>query len=329
MCPRTGVHATAVRQPVQPATDPMALPDQLQRLAARVSNWGRWGVDDQRGTLNLIDETARLRGIAAVRSGRAFSLAIPFDEDGPQSGAIRGRDNPTRTMLMVNTSFTGDPSDFCTSDDRVVMGVQAGTHWDSLAHVGYDGKLYNNIDISVIDDAGAHKLGIENVGPLTTRGVLLDIARHKGVEFFEEGYPITGDDLDAAAADARIDVQSGDALLVRTGQMHHLPSDRERYSHPSPGLSTKSIEWLHDNNVAAVATDTLVFEVWPCEDPAVLLPVHMIHLRDMGLLQGQNWYLDELADDCEADGRYEFLLVANPLPLTRSVGGPVAPVAVK
>ncbi|HVX17717.1 MAG TPA: cyclase family protein [Acidimicrobiales bacterium] len=307
----------------------MALPEHLQQLAAKVSNWGRWGPDDRRGTLNLIDDAAVRRGLAAARTGTALSLAIPFDEDGPQTGGIPGRDNPHRTMLTVNQSMTGDPTDFCTSDDAVTMGVQAATHWDALAHVGYDGKLYNGVDAVTNDEAGAHELGIEHVGPVTTRGVLVDIARLKGVDHFDDGYPITGEDLDAATAAAGIEVLAGDALLVRTGQMHFLPDRRARYSHPSPGLSAHSIEWLHDHDVAAVATDTLVFEVFPCEDPKALLPVHMIHLRDMGLLQGQNWFLDELADACAADGRYDCLLVASPLPMTRSVGGPVAPVAIR
>ncbi len=305
----------------------MALPPHLRDLASRVSNWGRWGEDDQRGTVNLIDDAARRRGLAAVRDGRVFSLAIPFDADGPQTGDIPGRDNPSHRMVMVNTAFTGDPSDFTTSDDAFAMGAQAATHWDALAHVGYDGKLYNGVDAAEVDGGGAHRLGIEHVGPVVTRGLLLDIARLHGVEHFDHGYAITGDDLSAAADAGGVTVEPGDALLVRTGQMAHLPDHRRRYANPSPGLSTQSIEWLHDHDVAAVATDTLVFEVFPCEDPAVLLPVHMIHLRDLGLLQGQNWYLDELARHCAATGRGDVLLVANPLPLTHAVGGPVAPVA--
>jgi kynurenine formamidase len=305
----------------------MALPEHLQAMAARVSNWGRWGPDDQRGTLNLVDDAARRRGLAAVRDGQAWSLAIPFHEEGPQTGGIPGRDNPKRNVHMINVSFTGDPEDFSTSDDSVVMGVQAATHWDALAHAGYGGKLFNDVDAGVVDEDGAHRLGIEHVGPLTSRGVVCDIARLHGVDFFDEGYPITGDDLEQAAAAGGVTVEPGDVLLVRTGQMHFLPDDRERYGNPSPGLSTRSIEWLHDHDVAAVATDTLVFEVWPCEDPKVLLPVHMIHLRDMGLLQGQNWFLDDLAAHCAATGHGDVLLTASPLPLTRGIGGPVAPVA--
>jgi kynurenine formamidase len=308
----------------------MALPDHLKELAARVSNAGRWGADDQRGTLNLIDAAAVLRGVGAVRDGRVLSLAIPFDADGPQTGAIPGRDNPTRRMLAVNTPYTGDPADFCTSDDALAMGVQAATHWDALAHVSYEGRLYNGTDAGAVSEAGAERLGIDRVGPIVTRGVLADVAAAHGVDHFDDGYAIGGDDLDAALGRAGVDVEPGDALLVRTGQMHFLRAgDKDRFANPSPGLGTGALAWLHDHGVAAVATDTLVFEVWPPEDPAVLLPVHMIDLVDMGLLQGQLWALDELADDCAADGRYEFLLCATPLPLTGAVGGPVAPTAVK
>jgi kynurenine formamidase len=308
----------------------MALPDELKELAARVSNWGRWGVDDRRGTLNLIDAAAVRRGAAAVRRGRSFSLAIPFDADGPQTGAIPGRENPVREMLMINAAFTGDTDDFCTSDDKVAMGVQAATHWDALAHAGYEERLYNDVPFATTDEGGAHELGIDRFGSVVSRGVLLDVARALGVETFDDGYPISGDDLDRAAALAELTVEAGDILMVRTGQMAHLAAgDKDRFASPSPGLSTRSVEWLRDHDVAAVATDTLVFECFPCEDPDVLLPVHLLHLRDMGMPQGQLWALDELAADCAADGRYDCLLTATPIPFTRGVGGPVAPTAVK
>jgi len=308
----------------------VALPDHLRELAARVSNAGRWGPDDQRGTLNLIDTAAVRRGIGAARQGRVFSLAIPFDEDGPQTGQIPGRENPQRRMLMVNTPLTGDPADFCTSDDALSMGVQAATHWDALAHASYEGRLYNGIDAAVVSEAGAARLGIEHYGPVVTRGVLADVARLHEVDHLDGGYAIGGDDLEAALGRAGVTVEPGDVLLVRTGQMHHLRAgDRARFGRDAAGLSTGSVEWLHDHDVAAVATDTLALEVWPPEDPAVLLPVHLLHLVDMGLAQGQLWALDDLAADCAADGQHDFLLCATPLPLTRALGGPVAPTAVK
>ncbi len=308
----------------------MPLPAELKALAQRFSNWGRWGGDDQRGTLNLITPEAVRRGVATVRRGVTFSLSIPFDENGPQTGAIPGRVNPKRTMTAVNAAFTGDPSDFTTSDDAFEMGAQAATHWDALAHVGYEGLLYNDTPDTVVTEAGAARLGVDQFGPIVTRGVLLDIARLLDVEYFEDAHAITGDDLSTAERQAGVSVERGDILLVRTGQMEWLRrGHKRRFSDPSPGIGVDAIEYLHDKGVAAVATDTLVFEVWPCEDPAALLPVHMIDLRDLGLVQGQLWHLDELAADCAADGVHEFLLAATPLPLTHGLGGPVAPTATK
>jgi kynurenine formamidase len=310
----------------------MPLTPELHDLARRVSNWGRWGADDQRGTLNLVTEEAVMRGVAAARTGRAFSLAIPFDQTGPQwdSKNMPERVNPELRTYAVNMTFTGDPADFTTSDDSFRMGSQASTHLDALAHVGYEGKLWNGTPDSVVSAGGAARLGIEHVGAIVTRGVLLDIARLRGVDYFDDNYAITGDDLEQAASEAGVTITSGDAVLVRTGQMHFLRAgDKRRYSMPAPGLSTKSIEWVRDHDVALVATDTITFEVYPCEDPHVFMPVHMIHLRDIGLVQGQNWHLDDLAADCAADGQYAFLLVATPLPLTGAVGAPAAPTAVK
>jgi kynurenine formamidase len=309
----------------------MPLPDELQELARRVSNWGRWGPDDERGTLNLIDAAAVRRGVACVRKGVAFSLAIPFDADGPQLGTIPGRVNPIHTVTAVNLSFTGDADDFTTSDDRVDLGVQAATHWDTLAHVGYGGLLYNGVPNSVVTEGeGATRLGVEAIGPVTSRGIVLDVARALGDDPLPGGHPISAADLDAALELAGIVPEPGDVALVRTGQLAVLRAgDKKRFMMKSPGLSTKSIEWFHDHQWAAVAIDTLPFECYPYEDPAVMLPVHMIQLRDMGLLQGQLWDLDPLAIDCASDGAYGCLLVANPVPLTHGIGGIVAPVAVK
>jgi kynurenine formamidase len=309
------------------------LSPELQALAAKVSNTGRWGADDQRGTLNLITSDAVLRGVGAVRTGRPFSLAIPFDQSGPQWDNVHmpHRVNAELHTHTVNVAFTGDTRDFTTSDDTFRMGSQGATHWDALSHVGYEGRLYNDTPDTVISaESGAARLGIEHFGAVATRGILLDIAALHGVDAFEDNYAITGDDLEQACGAAGIDVLPGDALAVRTGQMKYLRAgEKERFSHPSPGLSTQSIEWLHDHDVAAVATDTMTFEVYPCEDPAIFMPVHMIHLRDMGLVQGQNWHLDDLAADCARDGQYDFFLVATPLPLTGAVGAPVVPTAIK
>jgi kynurenine formamidase len=308
------------------------LTDELRELAARVSNWGRWGPDDQRGTLNLIDDAAVRRGAAAVRRGASFSLSIPMDAEGPQTGRVMGRENPKLSVTVASFAFTGDAGDFQTSDDKIETGLQSATHWDSLAHAGYDDLLYNDNPSSVISmETGAARLGIEQFGPVVTRALLCDVARHKGLEFFEEPYSITGEDLQACVSSAGLQVEAGDIILVRTGQMHWLrEGDRLRYADVSPGVGVESLEWLHDNGVAAIATDTHTFEPYPgTGDNPFLFPVHMIDLRDMGLPQGQQWALDDLAEDCLTDGVYECLLVATPLPVTGGLGGLVAPTAAK
>lgn len=306
------------------------LPQEFHQLARRVNNWGRWGPDDERGTLNLITGEAIRRACDCVRTGRAFSLALPLDAEGPQTGMIPGRVNPLRTMLAVNAPLAGDLSAFCSSDDVVVMGLQAGTHWDALAHVSYDGRLYNGFPTTSVTADGASRCGIDKVGTLTSRGVLLDVARAKGVERLEPGYPVTAEDLDAAEDLGSTRVQSGDVVLVRTGQMRVFTGgDRLGYAFPSPGLSLSTVPWLHQHQVAAVATDNLTLEVFPSERDDAVLPVHLLHLVEMGLTQGQNFDLEALSEDCAADGRYDFLLQASPEPFTRGLGAPVNPVAVK
>jgi kynurenine formamidase len=308
------------------------LTEELKALAARVSNWGRWGPDDQRGTLNLVDDAAVRRGTAAVRRGASFSLSIPMHAEGPQTGRVMGRENPKHEVTVASFAFTGDPGDFQTSDDKIDTGLQSATHWDALAHAGYDDLLYNGTPKSAIDmEHGATRLGIENFGPLVTRAIVCDVARLKGVEWFEEAYAITGDDLEACVTNAGLTAEPGDVVLVRTGQLHWLEvGDRHRYADISPGVGVESLDWLHDNDVAAIATDTHTFEPYPGtgENP-FLFPVHMIDLRDMGMPQGQQWALDDLAADCASDGVYECLLVATPLPITGGLGGLVAPTAAK
>jgi kynurenine formamidase len=309
----------------------VSLPDDLRALAARVSNWGRWGPGDERGTLNHIDAAAVRRGAAAVRRGAAFSLSIPMDTRGPQTGRIPGRENPRHEMLVTGWSVTGDPGDFTTSDDKVTTGLQSATHWDALAHVGYDGLLYNGVPMEAVDpQRGATRLGIERFGPVASRGVVCDVARLHGVETFDDPYPITGEDLEACAAAAGLTVEAGDVLLVRTGQMHWLRvGERHRYADVSPGVGVGAVEWLADHRVAAVATDTHTFEPYPPERPDALFCVHMLLLRDLGMPQGQQWDLDALAADCAAEGSWDCLLVATPLPVTGGCGGLVAPPALR
>jgi kynurenine formamidase len=308
----------------------VTLPGELAELAAKVRNWGRWGDTDERGTQNLIDADATRRGLALATEGRTRSLAIPLDQSGPQVGGAPGRINPLRTMLCVNQTYTGQDGDAAFNDDTVVMAMSAGTHIDSLAHVTYGGQMYNGFpDTKVTAAAGATKCGVETLDPIVSRGVLLDVAKAKGVERLDAGYAITGEDLDAAAELARVTLQPGDVALVRTGQMQLLHKGKvQAYNHDSPGLSARSIPWVRDHDLGAVFTDTYIYEVWPPEDWAAMMVVHMIHIRDMGQIQGQNFDLEGLSADCADRGRYEFLFTAAPEPYTGGLSAPVAPLAI-
>jgi kynurenine formamidase len=312
----------------------VAVPPVFTDMAARVRNWGRWGPEDEVGTLNLIDDAARRRAAASVVSGKAFGLGLPLSEaEGIQLGFVEGRVNPTRTMVQVNQPVNADePEWVCFSEDVLSLATQCATHWDALAHASYGGVIYNGYPASTVSADGAARCGIHRLGAVVSRGVLLDVARAMGRDVLEPGYPIMPGDLDRAVELAGVELEPGDIVLVRTGQMVHLQPERRdlvAYTWPSPGLTIETAGWFHDHDVAAVATDTLVFEVYPSQHEDAYLPVHLLHLVEMGLTQGQNWVLDPLAEDCAADGRYTFLLDATPLPLTRGLGTPLNPMALK
>ena len=307
----------------------MLLSERFDEIARAVNNWGRWGDDDRIGTLNLLTPDAVRRGVEAVVDGRSFPLAVPLSEDGVQAGMVPGRDNPVHELFAVNKPITGDPQAFATSDDRLTMALQAATHWDGLAHVTHSGRLYNGHDPSTVTASGSTALGIEHLGAVIGRGVLLDIPTALGQERLEPGHVVTPDDLDAAVEHAGLTVESGDLVLLRTGQMQDIHAgDRVAYAFPTAGPGMDAARWFHAHDVAAVATDNLAFEAFPCEDD-VLLPVHLLHLVEMGMTQGQNFDLEELAAACAADGRYSCLLSATPEPVVGAVSGLVAPVAVR
>ncbi len=317
----------------------MPLPDAITELAAKVSNWGRWGDEDELGCGNLLtDETAR-RGVASVRSGQRISLAAELKADGIQVGQPARRYNPILTVTSLNERDKFAPGIWEGTDDLVTMSTCAGTHVDALSHVSYDGFLYNGVPTSAVTaQYGASKLGAEKLPDIVTRGLLLDVARAKGVDSLDEispGYAITAEDLDAAAELAKVTPEAGDVILVRTGQMRHYhDGDRHRYTvgtdFSQPGLSVHTIEWIRDRDLAGAFVDTYAYEAFPptMADWSDCLAVHLLQLRDMGLLQGQNWDLEELAEACAERGSGDVLLVAAPEPLVGATSAPVAPVAV-
>ena len=315
----------------------------VSELAKRHSNWGRWGPEDQRGTLNHVTAEDVRRAAALVRTGQAISMALPYDEAGPQSGHF-GRFNPIRLMtrdggdaVMGTTArdFYGGGPDrhFQSTDDIVIMPLQCGTQWDSLAHIVFEGRLYNGYGADEVTSAGAFRNDVrQGSDAMVGRGVLLDVARALGVEWLEPGHAISGEELDRAAAFGGADVRRGDYLFVRTGAIARARAEGSwgTYSSgPAAGLGLASVDWVASHEVAAIATDTWGFEVQPNETPDVMQPLHIILLNQMGLWIGEIFDLDAIADACAADGRYEFFFCGPPLPFTRGVGSPLNPMAIK
>jgi kynurenine formamidase len=316
----------------------MPLPPEFHELAKKVNNWGRWGADDERGTLNLITDEVVKRAAACIRTGKAFPLAIPMSEDGPMMGNIPpGRMNPERRMFELHDPFTKGPDSARVNSDIFTLHLQSATHWDALSHVEYSGRLYNGFPTSSVDEAGAHKLGIDQVTSLVTRGVLLDIASLEGVDRLPGGTVVTPEQLDLAEKKVGLTIEPGDALLIRTGFMRWFrQGDKATYAGitqgiPGPGIACAG--WFRERDISAVATDTAGFEVWPRESSELLRqfghPLHLLCLVEMGLTQGQNFDLEELSEACAADGVYDFFLSATPEPFARGLGGPVAPVAIR
>lgn len=310
----------------------MVTVDQFDELASKIDNWGRWGPDDERGTLNLVTPEVVVKAARSVVSGETFPLAMGLSLDGPQTGAgVPGRINPVRTMLGINVPIAEGEHAAAWSDDVVYSPVQAATHWDALSHVSHRGLMYNGIPADSIDSSGATRLAMEAAGPIVSRGVLLDVARYEGVDRLPPGYPVTRDVLAAVEQAQDSPVEEGDIVLIRTGQARRfLEGDKNGYrNRPVPALDWDAPLYFHERGVAAAATDNMSFELLPSSVPEVVLPVHVLCLVRMGMVQGQNFVLEDLGAACAVDRRYTFHLGAMPEPFLRSTGGMVHPVAVR
>jgi kynurenine formamidase len=325
--------------------------EEWRRVADRVRNWGRWGADDELGTLNHITPEAIRCAATLARTGRVISLGVPFNAQGPQ-GAHGLRRNPIHIMTVDggdrqiadmprewrNTTeqwiaelFEKGPGRF--TDDYLIMPLQSCTQWDALSHFYYEDKLYNGYPASSVTSIGATKDAIDPVakrGQIIGRGVLLDVARHRGVVHLSADEVIHPEELDAVVAAQRVDIRDGDIILIRTGWYLEwlAKKDAESWAWASPGLSWRCAEWLYDRNIAAVAADNVGVEVMKPEIGVWSL-FHMLTLRDMGMMLGEIWNLEALGADCAADNTFEFLLIATALPVSGAVGTPVNPVAVK
>ncbi len=308
------------------------------RCCEEPNNWGRWGDLDELGTTNLMDESHVRHAASLIRTGRVYSLALPLEKGGPV--------HPARSDIMhlyhysgadfivgsvMNDTFPG----FQASDDYVFMPLQGSTHWDGLAHCASGDALYNGFWAGTVEGFGGARRGsIHHLREkLIGRGVLLDLPRAQGVNRLDPGWVVTADALENALQAQDTELESGDILLLRTGHIawyYELDDKREFWQRGAPGLGRNTVSWIHDHDVAAVAVDNVGAEVEPFEEPfEVIYPLHVRFLRDLGLILGELWWLDDLASACAEDGIYEFFLSAPPLNVTNASGSPVNPIAIK
>jgi hypothetical protein len=207
----------------------------VRELARKYSNWGKWGPDDQVGTLNFVTPEHVVQAASAIRSGKRISMALPFNSDGPQKGGF-GRFNPIHLMFrdggdivagtMIDDFYGGRDRHIRGTDDMVIMPLQSGTQWDSLSHILFEGMMYNGHPASNVTSKGATTNDIAQASDrIAGRGVLLDVARYKGVDALEPGYAISADDLAGTESAQGIEVGCGDFVMIRTGQLGPLADD--------------------------------------------------------------------------------------------------------
>ncbi|MCU1639721.1 MAG: cyclase family protein [Microbacteriaceae bacterium] len=297
-------------------------------VGARLSNWGRWGSDDELGTLNFLTPERRAAAAKLIEHGTTIPLGLDLNDKGPQpSGGIR--ENCVHVMTRTGESPPA-PGGFLYLDDLVTLHTHAATQVDALSHVAYDGYLYNGTSLTTVTEKGAGSLGIENLrGSIQGRGVLLDLPEFFGVSHLEAGRVITVQELDACLAAQGVSTRAGDVLLIRTGWMKVflLDGDRQRYLGAAPGIGLDVAQWLHEKKIAFIASDNYAVEAVPGENEGEEMPVHCVLVRDMGMPLGEMFNLEGLSQEAKRRARWEFFFTCQVLPITGGVGSPVAPVA--
>src|SRR5664280_1430711 len=203
----------------------------IAEASKKLSNWGRWGKDDQIGTLNHVTPEDIVKAASLIRTGKAFALGIPLDREGPQTGLFGGRFNPIHQMLATGTDAIAERQDWNKiryADDTLMLCVQGAVYWDALGHIFYEDKAYNNHDAKLIDARGRPSCSWNaRCRARRGRGVLLDIARFRGVDWLLDGESIGNDELDKCAKDQNVSIGRGDFVIVRTGQMERCLKEGE------------------------------------------------------------------------------------------------------
>ena len=281
----------------------------------------KWGAGDQRGAANHMSPQRVLRTARLIQTGEYLELGHVLSMDMPFFGTRR---------FDIPTKRTGGPvgsNKRITNEELIVSELgQVGTQLDMFSHQGIDGLLYNCfVSDQIATRNGFTKLGVDQIGMLFTRGVLIDVATLKGVGMLPAGYEIGVSDLEAALERQGVQLQPGDAVLIRSGWSKLWGVDNVRYNGKTAGIGARAAEWLAQRNVMLIGADTYGVEVIPNPDQSISLPVHQIALVVNGIFLLENLKLEELA----ARKWYEFAFIMQPMKIKGGTGSAVAPVALR
>ena len=302
---------------------------EFDQLFDSVKNWGRWGPDDTRGTLNYILPEHVRYAASLVRKGQSISLSLPVNK-------VAGPDNPNPAIHYMATGHDNDIGSGSLRFATDFIGMQfhgdSHTHIDALCHIAYRGQLYNGLPATSVTTSGADVLDITEYGHgVVGRGVLLDIPRLRGVPWLEPGTAVTRAELEAAERAEGVRLGPGDLFVYRTG--HHRrrlavgPWDNGYSGEGKAGLHVDAIPLLHDRRVAGFLPDG-DGETVPSTVEGIAYPVHPLQITAMGMLAADSLDLEELAEACAEEQRWEFLVVLAPLRVPKATGSPFNPIAV-
>ena len=286
-----------------------------------LSNWDRWGKDDEMGAINLITAAKRKQAASLVKEGASFSLSRDAEKEKAVDNPVPFGHQMTRTGFNNPGSSSGDTF-------TISHHGYAHTHMDSLCHFFYKGKMFNGYPQELVTEQGASKLSIRNFkNGILTRGILMDIPALKGVDYLEPGTPIYPEDLDAWEKKARLRVGSGDVVFIRTGRwaLRDAKGPWEA-SKKSAGLYASCARWLKSRDVAILGSDA-ASDVMPSGIDGVPQPIHTLVLVAMGMPIFDNCDLELISKEANRRKRWEFLLTASPLAVPGATGSALNPIA--
>ncbi|MFL2545826.1 MAG: cyclase family protein [Candidatus Rariloculaceae bacterium] len=279
----------------------------------------KWGPDDERGSANHMGAASVLRANSLIREGEVVELGHVL-----HAGIPLG--NRHYDLYVKPTAMNPQSNQRGSNEELVTTELgQVGTQLDGFSHQSIGDSFYNCVSVSEIQTrSGFTRLGIENVGTLMTRGILIDVAKLKGVQILPEDYVITTEDLQDALEDANLTLEPGDAVIINTGWGRYWTRDVEKFLGPAPGIGIPAAEWIVDQDPMIVGADNQPVEIQPNPDPLISLPIHQIMLAVNGIHLLERMNLEELA----AREVYEFAFVLQPLKILGATGASVAPVAI-